>query len=59
MGCRKKGRRRKKQKKGGAISVGMILIAAGVIILSLFVLPHKVLLVIAAIGMIAAGCFLV
>ncbi len=39
-------------------TVGMILIAAGVIILSVFVLPHKVLLVIAAIALIAAGCFL-
>ena len=46
-----------KKKKNGA-TLGMLLIAAGVIILCLFVLPHKVLLVIAAVSLIAAGCFL-
>lgn len=36
----------------------MILIITGVLILSLFVLPHKVLIILAAIALIAVGCFL-
>ena len=57
MRCRKRKRSCGKKKKNGA-TLGMLLIAAGVIILCLFVLPHKVLLVIAAVSLIAAGCFL-
>ncbi len=40
------------------ISAGMVLIIAGVLILSLFVLPHRVLIILAAIALIAVGCFL-
>ena len=40
------------------ISVGMILIITGVLILSLFVLPHRILIILAAVALITAGCFL-
>ena len=56
MRCRKRKRSCGKKKKNGA-TLGMLLIAAGVIILCLFVLPHKVLLVIAAVALIAADVF--
>lgn len=58
MRCRKGRRSCGRKKKCGAVSLGMILIAAGVLILSLFVLPHKVLIVLAALALIVVGCLL-
>lgn len=58
MGCRKRKNPRRKNKNCRMISAGMILIIAGVLILSLFVLPHRALIILTAIALIAAGCFL-
>ncbi len=58
MGCRKRRKTRRRNKNCRMISAGMVLIIAGVLILSLFVLPHRVLIILAAIALIAVGCFL-
>ena len=59
MGCRRGRRKKRKNKKTcGGLPLGMILIAAGVVILSFFVLPHKVLIIVGALALIVIGCFL-
>ena len=59
MSCRRGKRKPRKSKKTcGGLPLGLILIAAGVAILSFFVLPHKVLIIIGAIALITIGCFL-
>lgn len=57
MSCRR-GKRKTRKKTCGGLPLGMLLIAAGVAILSFLVLPHKVLIIIGALALIAVGCFL-
>ena len=57
MSCKRRKRPSRRNKNCKVISTGMILIITGVLILSLFVLPHKVLIILAAIALIAVGCF--